>query len=126
MNEKRIKVPEGMLNAAMAAFEWQFHSRDEVLNLLESSLQWLAENPVVPTREQEFALHDTWDGKVKSEVGGEIASQILYSVVEWQRRMFASAYCSSCGCLFSEDDLCDLGLEDGEKNLECTSCRGLT
>ena len=87
MNERRIVVPDGMLEAAVPCY---LPDRQLVHSILKAALLWLTENPIVPTRDQEWGLHSAWSmsDKPQSEAGGDISSQIKFSVIEWQRRMF--------------------------------------
>jgi hypothetical protein len=73
-----VKVPEGMLKAALPYCDNQMHSA------LEAALQWLAENPIVPTDEQAEELRSEWN----NEWGGATGSFPKWAVTEWQRRMF--------------------------------------
>jgi hypothetical protein len=83
----RYIVPEGMLNAATVAYNEVVKSGQHigfsVCHCLEAAIQWLAENPLIPTDEQRAELsrlvpyEDSGNGKILS-----------VAVVEWQRRMF--------------------------------------
>ena len=95
----KIVVPEGMLNVISAALTNNCliaPSMDRRETLVQSRLlgaqicQWLSENPIRPTLDQQFALHDAWPKSLIYEENSPhpIQDQIFFSVVEWQRRMF--------------------------------------
>jgi len=78
-----IKVPDGMLKAAMASrmsIKGQIAPWSEgmCLQVLEAALRWLSENPIVPTYNQlnSFASERT------------SPDAIQWFCAEWQRRMF--------------------------------------
>ncbi len=84
----KIKVPEGMLEAAEKAAN---DSRGvgpedlgvDVLKTLEAALRWLAENPVEPSDDQTAKL------KLDYMMAEHNHPQLVkFSAVEWQRRMF--------------------------------------
>ena len=74
-----IKVPEGMLKAALE--RWPLHGDEDhrTLDRLEAALQWLSENPIVPTSEQSEEL---------AERSGISTGNVQYALSLWQRRMF--------------------------------------
>lgn len=75
--EKKIKVPEGMLQAARQATKgWDFCPE-----ALEAALRWLSSNPIAPTQSQANDLANAYRG---AEPYG-CATQ--YAIAEWQRRM---------------------------------------
>lgn len=78
MAERKIKVPEGMLKAAYAAWDKQ----GAVDLCVVAALRWLAENPIVPTSHSICAeMHRTINAK------GYCCYQSAL-LAEWQRRMF--------------------------------------
>ena len=90
MSEKKIVVPEGMLNAVaetkygdqICSIETAVSLRDGVRKDIEVALRWLSENPIMPTDEQ----LDEMEGDIRYRVGVNFDIQKLIS--EWQRRMF--------------------------------------
>lgn len=89
MSEKRVVVPQGMLDYVNGWFpDPPPAAVGAVLNL---ALRWLSENPIVPTHAQKVELLE-WARKTqtgdpwitKSNDPGGIAE-------EWQRRMFLSS-----------------------------------
>ena len=73
MSETKIKVPEGMLQAALDSVK----DGDLLGYALEGALRWLAENPIVPTSKQ-----------VQDMIDSDHLSTIASRCAEWQRRMF--------------------------------------
>ena len=58
MNEKKIVVPEGMLQEASDAHRRLGKMGAQILTVLEAALRWLSENPIVPSEEQ---LSELWN-----------------------------------------------------------------
>ena len=97
MSETKIKIPEGMLEAAaMELSDVGFRSdviAYDVKRMLKAALRWLSENPIVPTDAQIEEM------KIKLVPVHPHWSNI---VAEWQRRMFlapepeAPMTCRSC------------------------------
>jgi hypothetical protein len=91
MIEKKIVVPEGMLNAYFAEVFGDSigtvasanAAREKARRQLEVALKWLSENPIVPTDEQSAAM-------VKNKEGFPFESYewVRWGATEWQRRMF--------------------------------------
>ena len=59
MSEKKIVVPDGMIQAARAALKACYHdvSEGQILDackVLVAAVQWLHDNPIVPTVDQEM------------------------------------------------------------------------
>ena len=83
--EKKIAIPEGMLEAAVAAVKIPVSgqlARNQTHDILEAALRWLSENPIEPTQKQSRKLYaDVPQGLLVDEVPSWYA-------VEWQRRMF--------------------------------------
>lgn len=88
---KKIKVPEGMLEAAMRASMEAglgIGPSTELVIPIEAALLWLTEHPIVPADEQldsllyDFGLQDHENAKPYSK------AQARCLVVGWQRRMF--------------------------------------
>ena len=103
--EKKIAIPEGMLEAAVAAVKIPVSgqlARNQTHDILEAALRWLSENPIEPTQKQSRKLYaDVPQGLLVDEVPSWYA-------VEWQRRMFLAPepevheedkdyVCTSCG-----------------------------
>jgi hypothetical protein len=83
MSEKKYVVPQGMIDAAYQYCPASF-AMPAVRSMLEAALQWLAENPIVPTVEQ-------GDSLFHSDIGIDYTKKFDATravVVEWQRRMF--------------------------------------
>jgi hypothetical protein len=81
MNEKKIVVPEGMLDAFRKAethhgFLWDAKVLEAMLT---AALRWLAENPMVPSHKQ---VQDIAQSNVY------YTSDVSKWIAEWQRRMF--------------------------------------
>jgi hypothetical protein len=85
MSEKKIVVPEGMLEAALDGLGIEIIKarRQYVKDTLEAALHWLSENPIVPTEKQIADLAKT----MPYEDSGN-GNVLAVAVVEWQRRMF--------------------------------------
>jgi hypothetical protein len=82
MSERKIKVPDGMLEYGQKAYgNLPDNSDDPCETIIEAALQCLAENPIVPTEEQAQYMYDGKNGCGHS-------ATIQYCMVEWQRRMF--------------------------------------
>lgn len=83
MTEKKIKVPEGMLKAAVAEWYVATGERDFCIRMiLEAALRWLSENPIVPDDEQCLQL---WRGSAGADTTADCTRN---TVSNWQRRMF--------------------------------------
>ncbi len=90
MSDKKIVVPEGMLEAAGKVFDAE---RRRVMEdrlawsvfrqMMEAALRWLSENPVVPTLPQMRAVETS----AAHEATGSTA-WLSDAIMEWQRRMF--------------------------------------
>lgn len=78
MSERKIKVPEGMLAAALDHMRGLGFNpaRESTSEMLEEALIWLTENPIVPSP-SEFP-HLNAHGK-------QVA---INEIVDWQRRIF--------------------------------------
>jgi len=90
--EKRYKVPDGMLEAAVEAWRMPgFDGFDDGLPhvaatnttrmILEAALRWLAEHPVVPTDEQMYKL-------LGSSMVATDRFAVEHALIRWQRQMF--------------------------------------
>jgi hypothetical protein len=82
--EKKYVVPEGMLQCAVEAMKEpggsKFRSTEQwAATGLEAAIRWLAENPIVPTKEQIDQIDYFLDGE---------PNFVESHAVEWQRRMF--------------------------------------
>lgn len=107
--EKRYLVPEGMMKAGFDSLLPV--EREQPMTaygtFLEAALRWLAENPIVPTQEQNDAMFDS---------GGDVDESdgwIQYAAVEWQRRMFLAPEpeygfieCDTCRAKSGSPTLC--------------------
>src|SRR6185312_13315747 len=84
MSEKRVVVPEGMLEAATRHVQGSFVEM-AVQDGVKAALLWLAENPIVPTLEQwAECLRDSG-----MEAYGIVTERMgPGAVAEWQRHMF--------------------------------------
>ena len=82
MSEKKIVVPEGMLEAGRSAYSAYVTAGEGARRILEAALRWLSENPIVPTEEQ-----------ISSMIGNAPFHRlsVLDGAVEWQRRMFVAS-----------------------------------
>lgn len=89
MSEKKIVVPEGMINAVDAALSLERGWRHELPAgiardaTLQAALRWMSENPIVPTEQQ--ALDMATGCKFDSFENWEL---VRWGACEWQRRMF--------------------------------------
>jgi hypothetical protein len=93
MSEKKyqkIKVPEGMLDAAKKELSDVGFRKDVICydtkRMLESALKWLSENPIVPTAEQVIECAKLADKHV--DVIYDSHGHKKNFAMEWQRRMF--------------------------------------
>jgi hypothetical protein len=78
MSETRYIVPKGMLEAA----DYQWRHGVQLEGLIEATLRWLAEHPMVPTDEQ---INEFYAGE--SEAG--VSFDFLRRFAVWyQKRMF--------------------------------------
>lgn len=80
MSEKKYVVPEGMLKAAIESV--QDGGFDRYRKFLETAIQWLAENPIVPSGRH---LQEMSDSLTKQ---GDVYHSTEAYCTEWQRRMF--------------------------------------
>lgn len=86
--EKPIKVPDGMLKAALRVVDYSdpvsgtYEKR--IRAGLEAALLWWSEHPIMPTTEE--------DAKHLCAVYGSFASfgDLCAVIEEWQRRMFVA------------------------------------
>jgi len=93
MSEPKYKVPDGMLEAARMVHRGPAIftvSPTTVREIVEAALRWLAENPIVPTEQQERALDDAWMRSKRDtlDMAHKFAHASAFGAVEWQRRMF--------------------------------------
>jgi hypothetical protein len=90
--EKRYKVPDGMLEAAVEAWRMPgFDGFDDGLphvaatnttrKILEAAVYWLAEHPVVPTDEQMYKL-------LGSSMVATDRFAVEHALIRWQRQLF--------------------------------------
>lgn len=105
---KKIKVPEGMLEAAHKASEFTNYEREKrtlrfslgIINtILEASLLWLTEHPIVPTESQAEDMimesSQEWrvpfgssDPNAKPSPKFFLRQDAISVCTKWQRRMF--------------------------------------
>lgn len=78
----KIVVPKGMIEAANAAISVEHPS---TWRILQAALQWLSENPVVPSDEQLCNISDKLPVKMAKIVWSERDRALI---AEWQRQMF--------------------------------------
>lgn len=76
MSDNKIVIPPGMLKAFDDAL-YIGQRGEDFIDALTASLQWLSENPIVPTDHQVSSLANEHD-----------MPNLKWMVVEWQRRMF--------------------------------------
>ena len=110
---KKIKVPDGMLKAALTANVDGVDTSERIARGLEASIRWLSENPIVPTLDQwESCYRGIPSGSYPSSSEVEIAQ-----CVEWQHRMFLAPEPnpvvqkikdSLLGCTLTVDDAVEL------------------
>ena len=104
---KNIAIPQGMLEAVVAASPQadrpnREFAREFYRPMLEAALGWLAGNPIEPTQEQSRKLHaDVPQGLLVDEVPS-------WHATEWQRRMFLAPDPASGGDEQIHKDLADL------------------
>lgn len=80
MSEKKIVIPEGMLQAGWDAVH-EANGIAGVSTVLEAALRWLSENPILPTNLAESAIYSEWKKDHDLQYP-------LWILREWQRRMF--------------------------------------
>lgn len=83
MSDKRIVVPEGMLEEFYRGHATCPRGKPAMEVALEAALRWLSENPIVPTDEQMDAL--TNEVPYQDSGNGSIFRVVID---KWQRRMF--------------------------------------
>ena len=81
MSEQKIAVPEGMYQAALKFQD----SGIQCEAALRAALEWLAENPIVPTKEDSEELTREWHSKY-AHLGKD--GFWIWAYREMQRRMF--------------------------------------
>lgn len=79
---RKIVVPDGMLKAAGAGSDGVDPCGFYLVGPLRAALEWLAENPVMPTAE--------WIQDHRSAEHETLTTSTRYSrvIAEWQRQMF--------------------------------------
>lgn len=87
MSERKIVIPEGMLDAAFRKAKLSLDTSDArtqngIELAVEAALKWLGENPIVPTEEQHRKIIADWNSEYR------VARGYVDFVGEWQRRMF--------------------------------------
>lgn len=102
MAEIKVRVPEGMLKAAILAYpnpafdyadseHYGYFTRP----MIEAALRWLSENPIVPTDEQHWGIQNS----VQKQERVQGAPSYQGYVAEWQRRMFVEPDAEAGGVL---------------------------
>lgn len=86
MSERKIVVPEAMLQAAMDAQE--IYAIPQTRHIVEAVLRWLSENPIVPTPDQWAAASDAVSVRYRKKFGVSFSFSHTEIAEEWQRRMF--------------------------------------
>lgn len=80
---KKIKVPEGMIDAA----DNTLVPRKSKETILEAALEWLADNPIIPSDlEAAKLMQDAYDIGWKRPFSG--LDYVTFYAAEWQKRMF--------------------------------------
>lgn len=86
MNMKKIQVPPAMLDAAIASVArldpWSGVTVEHYRTVLEAALQWLSENPIVPTREQAEKMYSFY-----ADFDADGIPSMRETLIEWQRLM---------------------------------------
>jgi hypothetical protein len=132
MSEKKIQVPEGMLETAkMAVQDYNHFNPNDILPCLEEALRWVAENPIVPPIPEVHRIMSDYRSSHRGCCEGEIYE---FVATEWQRRMFLAPepevpqlsqldVCPFCACL--SDDLSPVWDRETGKltRLTCTHCK---
>lgn len=81
MSEKKIVIPDGMLQAATIRGEQYDGVCDKSVSIrLEATLLWLSEHPIVPTPEQMESMAQS--------LNSPWGIYYIPFIAEWQRRMF--------------------------------------
>jgi hypothetical protein len=77
-----IEVPEGMLDAT----EEGHYSRPYRTDMLKAALNWLRNNPIVPTEEEAIQLQSDWGNSPR--LTNYLSYRHVFYAIEWQRRAF--------------------------------------
>lgn len=88
-DQKKFRIPQGMIEAAMQQFKVSgYLAPHKVVEMvLEGGIQWLAENPLVPTPEEAYRIERDFMMANGSDPHATVKSY-AHGMVEWQRRMF--------------------------------------
>jgi hypothetical protein len=87
MTAHEIKVPQGMLEAAMEAVGDYPQDTLAMMQALEAALRWLSENPIVPTIERCNEIVDRWGLGHPLHPDPPVV-WVMRGIEEGQRRMF--------------------------------------
>lgn len=110
---QKIYVPHEMRAAALRAAAWKVIINEQIDAALKAALQWLSENPIVPTLTEVAFWADGLSREIRKEHPSIVAQGFA---VEWQRRMFLappnpkisnaaqSVIQKTWGCTFSRSD----------------------
>ena len=82
----QTEVPQGMVDAVQDAILYTDPNRVKII--LGHALTWLANNPIVPTRDRAIEIGNRWNG---IHVAGGDTGHVHYTVdmmVDWQKEMF--------------------------------------
>jgi hypothetical protein len=90
MSDRKIQVPDGMIDAVFHSQGMTAGHPATVRKNLEAAMRWLSENPIVPTEQQAWSMQDEYDS-VKTK-----CSVQFFFAVEWQRRMFLAPDPKTC------------------------------
>lgn len=118
MIEKKYVVPEGMLKVFGEAYD---HQKGLGANRegcekagMETALQWLAENPIVPTTQQAAGMAEDCGNEIRKPNRNWSAHDcVTFYAVAWQRRMFLAPEpeygfieCDTCRAKSGSPTLC--------------------
>jgi hypothetical protein len=91
---EKIVVPQGMVDAFGVGYDHQkgLGGNRDVCERggIEAAMRWLAQNPIVPTYEQERSLDGAWMESKRNpfDPAHKFEHATAFGAVEWQRRMF--------------------------------------
>jgi len=82
MSDKKIVVPEGMLQAAMGISYVGDDLVDELRKRIEAALRWWSKNPTAPTTDQAMEIGKKFSNQPS------VCDYVMQVCAEWQRRCF--------------------------------------
>lgn len=91
MSEKKYRVPDAMLRAAIERMEMPDTApyMNQVEKVLEAAIRWLAENPIRPNAEQlESMTKLVYAADSSFTVAPKLFQLAQEYLMEWQHRMF--------------------------------------